>query len=161
MNATTANKTAEAESRALAGAAHRWRLEGPEEAICDIAGDRRFRLFPSQGDSSSWLFVSDDTGEIIDELRAESMTGAIGVAVSRVLAARPKRVESAERMMREGLKPRRRGGIGLVFDVPSETAEGVFYKVIPAAQLCNCPDFRFRKRKCKHLLLAERTEALA
>ena len=141
--------------RSLAGAAHRWTMDGTESAVCDAAGDRRLLLTRSGGWGAEWTFVDDDTGEIIAEVAADSVEDAIGQIVSRVLAAYPSRAESASRMLRDGLKPRR-GGIGMVLEVPSETVEGHFYKVIPAAQICDCPDFRYRRKKCKHLLLAER-----
>ena len=92
------------------------------------------------------------------EIEATDLYGAMGTVEFRFLAIHPRRLVRAVKMLdvQSGPEsedtPARYGGVYLM---PSATNQDVHYSVDIGRGTCTCPDNRYRRKRCKHLIAAQ------
>ena len=144
--------------RTLAGMPHVWGIPTAEHAICWLPGDEELHLL-GVGPPGTWVLRKGDPhGEEVMEVEATDLYGAMGTVEFRFLAIHPRRLVRAVKMLdvQSGPEsedaPARYGGVLLM---PSATNPDVHYSVDIGRGTCTCPDNRYRRKRCKHLIAAQ------
>ena len=143
-------------SRTLAGMPHVWGVQSALHATCRLPGDEELHLV-GIGPPGTWVLRRGDPhGEDIMEVEATDLYGAMGAAEFRHLALHPNRLVRAVRMLsgqgntEVDAAPAEQADD--VWEVPSATDPDVLYSVDVRNGTCTCPDNRYRRRRCKHII---------
>ena len=144
--------------RSLAGMPHVWGVESAEHAICRLPGDEDLHLVAAAAPGCWTLRQSTADGDVVMEVEGSDLFGAMGTVEFRFLAIHPRRLVRAVKMLdvQSGPEsedaPARYGGVLLM---PSATNPDVHYSVDNGRSTCTCPDNRYRRKRCKHLIAAQ------
>ena len=144
--------------RTLAGMPHVWGIQTADHAICRLPGDEELHLV-GVGPPGTWVLRKGSPhGDEVMEIEATDLFGAMGTVEFRFLAIHPRRLVRAVKMLdvQSGPEsedtPARYGGVLLM---PSATNQDVHYSVDIGRGTCTCPDNRYRRKRCKHLIAAQ------